>query len=233
MTELAVISTAKERIGRPCIESVRLAGGIHHLTRVGPKPALANVWDMVSEVVRLLGPDAVVCWVDGDDWLRPGALDKIRAEYTDRPDLWMTWGSYVTADGKKGVSGSYMPGENVRRSEWRASHLKTFRAGLFQAIHSDELTGGAGMGSTYVDTDGSVVHHGWLTRAIDFAVMLPAIELAGLDRGRFIPDILYVYNWQASFEKNATVEEKRHERATADWIRGRAPQNRLEVAPWR
>jgi hypothetical protein len=225
MTPLVVVSTGKTEIGEPCSISVRAAGADMHLTATGPDPALENV----TALVQGLAPDTIVAWVDGDDWIRPGALEFVRQAYSS-DDVWCTWGSYETADGKRGISAPYFPGEDVRRVEWRASHLKTFRAGLFRAIPQSELQLQEA-GPKVNGIIGKGPH--WLSRAIDMAVMFPAIELAGLDRCRYLRDVIYVYNWHASFERNATVEEKRHERAVAQWIRNRPPLKRLESAPWR
>jgi hypothetical protein len=86
----------------------------------------------------------------------------------------------MTSDGKRGIAAPYSHDENVRTSPWRATHLKTARAGLLQRL--DEPTELPGP-------------HPW-----DMFIMMPCIEMAGHDRSIFIPDVLYVYNESNSWE---------------------------------
>jgi hypothetical protein len=90
-----------------------------------------------------------------------------------------------------------------RAETWRASHLKTFRAGAFKRIKDEDLR----------DVDGR-----YYSLAIDQAVMLPILEMFP-DKSGCIAAVMYVYNLDTSFEKNATDEQKAEERRVVARIR--------------
>lgn len=201
---IVAISTAKERIGQACTDSVGRGASLH-LQAVGPVPALENVWNLV----RCLDPWDRVCWIDGDDWVFPGWE---RAIETLPDDVWLSWGSYVTSDGSAGCcSWSW-----DRREGWGGSHLKTFKAGLFHQLSIDDLQD----------------RGRWLTRAIDMAVMFPLREMAGDEHCRFVEDVIYVYDYRASFERNASPLELSEERRQERVIRNKPIKAKLEVRPW-
>lgn len=143
--------------------------------QVEPKTHSENLFDAVQN----LDPDTVVLQLDGDDWFaHPHVAAQIADLYKD-PAVWLTYGSFSTEDGRyHETNAPYAPNEDVRTTPWRCSHLKTFRAGLFQRIDSVDLK----------LPDGT-----WTNRAVDHATMFPMIEMAGWDRTRWVKDILYVY----------------------------------------
>jgi hypothetical protein len=174
-----------------------------------PLPASLNVWDTVFP----LDPETPVLWLDGDDWLHnPYVIDQIANIYED-PNVWLTYGSYITSDGKPGCAAPYKPGETIRTTPWRASHLKTFRAGLLQHIKSEDLL---------------LPNGAWTHLCVELAYMFPMVEMAGWDRTRYIPDLLYIYNYSNSYEKNATPKEREDERAAVEFFRSKKPYNRLD-----
>jgi hypothetical protein len=175
-----------------------------------PKTATENLLDAVAD----LPADTVVVNVDGDDWLaHPRVLNTIALAYFDHPDLWLTWGSYRTSRGDRGISAPYEPGENPRHTLWRMSHLKTFRAGLVRAINPDDLR----------LADGRFTH-----RAVDCAFMFPMYEMAGPERCRFLEEVLYTYHYDGSFEASASPGERTEERSIARYFRAKQPYARLE-----
>jgi hypothetical protein len=162
----------------------------------------------LAGMIGLCRPDDVVVHLDLDDWLRgPDSLSVIADAYLD-PDLWMTWGSYDTSDGRKGIAGPYRDDENCRTTPWRLSHLKTFRAGLAQRIRPEDLH----------LPDGQ-----WTHRAVDLALMFPMFEMAGPRHRRYLPDLLAVYHYSASFEAGASPAQLEEERAIAAYFRGMPP----------
>jgi hypothetical protein len=182
-----------------------------------------------SRVVRALPPDTVVAWLDGDDWLaRPDALCIIRELYRD-PNVWVTYGSYRFHDGSPGHAREWpwsnenptpisRPLEKAdplnlarmspRRLPWFASHLKTFRAGLFQNLTREELSS---------------------SHCRDMAVMFPLLEMAGPERSRYVPEVLYVYNYKTAWERTATKEARIEEKMAEMALRTKAPRERLDV----
>ena len=133
------------------------------------------------EVVRSLPPDSIVCCLDGDDWLaHPDVLAGIEAIYDIWPSTLVTYGSFVFADGRPGFAApvQWPP----RQHAWTATHLKTFKAGLYQKIRPEDILS--------------------FPLARDLAMMFPLLEMAGPERSVFNPTIDYVYNYGASWEFN-------------------------------
>jgi hypothetical protein len=62
--------------------------------------------------------------------------------------------------------------------QWRASHLRTFKYGLWKRIKTEDLQ----------NSEGKYYKYGW-----DLAIMFPILEMAG-NRQEYISDSLYVYN---------------------------------------
>lgn len=148
-----------------------------------------------------LHPDSVVVQLDGDDWLAtPEALEKVMKLYED-PEVWLTYGSFLLSVGTSvsTTNAPYAPDEDVRTSRWRASHLKTFRAGLFQRIDPEDLKGQDGQFTSY---------------SVDRATMYPMMEMAGWDRTRWVRDFLCVYNWDNTVEKNSLERTALGQKAT-------------------
>ncbi len=173
-----------------------------------PKSCAENLYI----AARGLEPTDIVAWLDLDDWLGHDHVLEFIARVYEDPNVWLTYGSYRHADGRPGICAPYET-DRYREEPWRASHLKTFRARLLQEIPRADLMG----------PDGS-----WLTRAVDQAVMLPMLEMAGPEHARFIPETLVIYNYATSFEHNATPEQLAEERQIAEWIRRKPRYERLE-----
>lgn len=220
---LAVVASAllESRAGR------RLSGSqieFWRFDRGEGRCALQNVY----EAVRKLPADTIVCWVDGDDWLaHPEALSVIRRKY-ENPDVWMTWGQFVHDDGTPGWASEY-PAEirmlaKYRQDIWRATHLKTFRAGLFQKIMKGDL-----MLPAYRDSPGSndLIPQVWREHAIDLAVMFPMLEMARYNTA-FISLPIYVYSGPANDYYDKQGETWRQ----AERIRAMPRYERLIERPW-
>jgi hypothetical protein len=96
-------------------------------------------------------------------------------------------------------------------AKWRATHLRTFRYGLWKHIKKRDLRGADGR---------------WLRTAWDLAIMLPMLEMAG-SRAVHIPDVLYVYDDQTGYNDHAVrpEQQKRDER----WVRRLPKYQKVEV----
>lgn len=193
--------------------------------------ALQNVWEAVNK----LPADTIVCWVDGDDWLaHPDALSVIREEYELLREVWMTWGQFVHDDGTPGWASEY-PAEirmlaKYRQDIWRATHLKTFRAGLFQKIRKEDLmclTGQMAPMTIAGHPVNSVPLHKWLEHAIDLAVMFPMLEMARYNTA-FVSLPIYVYSGPTNDYYDKQGETWRQ----AERIRAMPRYERLVERPW-
>lgn len=170
------------------------------------KTKLENLHDAIAP----LAPETVVALVDGDDHLaHRGALARVMREHA--MGHWVTYGSFVQSDGKPGFAAPYLT-TDYRAQQWLGTHLKTFRAGLFQRIRREDL-----------------MYRGqWIDRGDDPAFMFCCLEQAGPDRVKFIDEVLYVYSHSESWELGATPDERQHERDIVADVRSRQPYARLE-----
>jgi len=125
--------------------------------------------------------DVIVC-VDADDFLCDEcALEIVAERYSANKNLLLTYGSYVDmSTNKRGkFSGAYESGESFRTSQWRGSHLKTFKRKLWQAIPDKELR----------DEDGQ-----YYKCCADRAMMIPMMEIARIENIEYISTLMYMYN---------------------------------------
>lgn len=175
------------------------------------KYAARNIWESLNQTFKGGDDDDVIALLDGDDELKGvHALDPIMAAYRN-PDTWLTYGSYeYMSNGQRGsFNGPYMR-PNVRQRRWHATHLKTFRWGLWKHLPESALKG----------PDGN-----WLQVCSDTAIMFPLIEMAGLQRTRYIKQVIYRYN-----DENPLNDHKVRgaEQLSVDkWIRSQTPFKQL------
>lgn len=218
---ISVVSTGfRAPTKRICLASVAaqegVQGGFEHIyveasEQTPPKPASQNLY----EAINALPPENIVVWLDGDDLLySTGSLawvEKLYEPLLYASEALVTYGQFICLDGQPGFAAPYPPGANVRTHPWLATHLKTFQAGLFQQLKAEDL-----------QLDGQ-----WVHRAVDLAIMLPLLEMAGPDRVRFNPEVLCVYNSDASFEAGARQSDLDEERIYVARVRAKKSYERL------
>jgi glycosyltransferase involved in cell wall biosynthesis len=127
----------------------------------------------------------IIATVDGDDFLpNPDVLSFLNKEYRAN-NIWMTYGQFVEfPSGNIGFCEDF-PEEVVKNNSFRrhggvpVSHVRTFYAWLFKKIKKEDL-----------------MHEGsFYTMTWDKAMMIPMLEMCGKGRYKFIPEILYIYNF--------------------------------------
>lgn len=169
----------------------------------------------LTRIIRELPDDRIVVSLDGDDWLAgPTALATVQGYY-DGGAL-VTFGSFVHAVGLDGCgcpgfSAPYGPEEDIRKAPWRATHLKTFLAGMFKRIRPVDLR----------EREGD-----WLPFARDLALMFPLLEMAG-PLAVHVPEVVYVYNHANSTDVIGTEEDKAAERRCVAYVRGLPKYGRI------
>jgi hypothetical protein len=175
--------------------------------------ALENCW----RVWKDLPPDEVIVWLDGDDWLaHDQALEVVAKAYlSPQKETWLTFGQFMFADGAVGFAAPYPPGAHPRYMDWRATHLKTFRAGLVQQLSVEDFMNQG----KYVEL------------AIDKAIMWPLLELAG-DRYTCIHQVLSVYNLDASWAAGRSPAELQVELNEVERLRRLPQKHPLTKRPW-
>jgi hypothetical protein len=184
---------------------------VHSYTDAADQAAPLRKIANVHAAIAPLPPDAIVVRLDGDDYLpHPKCLEVVKRAHDD--GAWMTWGSFVFADGRAGTAAAMGAGEDPRTTPYRITHIKTYRAGLFQRIKEEDLK-----------RDGE-----WLLHATDMAEALPIYEMCPPERRRYLAEILYVYDLGSSFEWSATEAELAREQEDVRYVRSRRPYARVE-----
>jgi len=161
-----------------------------HDSRFNLITAKTNSGAMSSIVsgINHLAPDDhdIVSIIDGDDMLNiPKALEIVKKTY-ERTDCLMTYGNFVTQDGKvinprigKRHQQRVIDQNLFRKTPWISTHLKTFKYILYSKIDQKDFLNSSGQF--------------WNTCS-DLALMFPMLEMAG-DRQEAISDPIYRYSF--------------------------------------
>ena len=155
-------------------------------SRRGELGSIQTGTEWARQEIPDLSDETVICHVCGDDYLpHPGVLAQLAAVYVPsecRPRTLMTYGSYAFEDGKRGHVQPYP--DHVHRDgdyrdrPWQASHLRSYRYGLWRRIPADQLIDPA-------------TGKPWFY-ATDRAMMYPMLEMAR-ERAVYVDDVLYTY----------------------------------------
>jgi glycosyltransferase involved in cell wall biosynthesis len=146
---------------------------------------ISNFMDCYKRLkeLNLVNPDDIIVEVDADDWLlHPFVFDYLNQAYQD-PNVWMTYGHYIEYPSGKtgGHFHMHLPdSNNIRQNPFAYSHLKTYKAWLFDKVPREYL----------IDPRTGKY---WKTTA-DFAMCMPMVEMAGKDRIIRFDQPVYVYN---------------------------------------
>lgn len=153
---------------------------IKYIRNESRRGALANHW----HGVHMCNPNDIIVNLDGDDWFaHTNVLATINNAYADNRTA-ATYGQYIEYPSmQKGHCRPLSPAI-IQQNAWRrvplplpTSHVRTFKAGLFQNIKLEDF----------------LIHGDFFPTAGDVAFFFPILEQAGRFV-KFIPDILYVYN---------------------------------------
>jgi len=163
----------------------------------------------VYEGSRLAKENSILVTLDFDDWLPHDQVLKVLDKYYSDA-IWMTYGSMYKTSNTSVWGYSRYPDDIIkenkfRKTDWRASHLRTFRRELLMKIEEKDFKDDLG---------------NWITVGGDLVFMWPMLEMCG-ERFKFIPDPLYVYN-----ENNENSEFRTSVPLileTEDMIRNRKP----------
>jgi hypothetical protein len=214
---ITVISTGfRAPTAHLCRASVAAQVGVsveHIYVEASEQDPPLTVSENLYNAVQGLPEERVCAWIDGDDWLAmPDALARVAKWYADDYELMLTYGSFVTSDGDPATwQGAYPHDADVRQHPWKASHLRTFRAGLFQRLTPEDL-----------QLDGE-----WLSLGVDQAVMLPMLEMAGHTRRHFCPVPLVIYNTSTSWAAHARPADLEREAGVVARVRAKARKVRI------
>lgn len=177
--------------------------------------ALANLLKAVS--MLNCSDEDILLFVDADDWLmHRKVLDILKTYYDTNPDLLVTYGSWISYPNPLTITNCYAYSRSdfekgIRKVNWRASHLRTMKYKVWKNIKDNDLRG----------PDGEYYRVTW-----DLAFMWPSIEMAGFERIKFIPELLYCYNEETPH--NDKKEHLKEQMAMTDYIAARSPYDYRE-----
>lgn len=180
--------------------------------------ASLNIFQIIGELndCYKLKDNDIICLIDGDDHLsRADALQIVYNAHTI--GAWLTYGSYYCLsewhegkDAAKKHRGSYRNREEYRKLMWRASHLKTFRYGLYRRLNPN----------WYFGPDRHV-----LRVCSDLALMFPMMEMAGKEHIRHIDKAIYVYNDMSPHNDHKVRGKEQKE--IEYWLRFQEPYQKI------
>jgi hypothetical protein len=145
----------------------------------------------------------IIVTVDADDWFSSDiCLSVVKRYYDVFKDLLVTYGSWIGYPNPNCQTNcvSYLKHEfdsGIRNHAWKGTHLRTLKYKIWKRIQDKDFRGQNGE---------------YLKTAWDMAFMIPALEMAGFYRSRFIQEKLYVYNKETPFND----EKIRYEEQIAD-----------------
>lgn len=142
--------------------------------------AMGNLWSEIN----LCDPKEIVVMLDGDDQLKDQDVLKYLNQVYQDTNIWLTYGQYECDPIKYGLGFAADYKEDVKknrdfRTEFLATHLRTFYAWLFQNIKVEDL----------------VFDDVFATMTWDCAIMFPSLEMCG-NKYKFISKVLYKYNME-------------------------------------
>lgn len=176
--------------------------------RNGP---LHNVYDVIVEQLKDKPDDAIIAQADGDDWLLPDAIKRVRIyhKYCD-----VTYGQFIRHapgkeyNGAKGQCKEYdhivKLNNNYEDAPWVASHLKTFKKKCFTSIPHEMFIDprtGAFWDSSY-----------------DKAYFLPILKMTDNEKIMFNPAPIYVYNMEGWGEEGGGHIDPAVQAVTSEFI---------------
>lgn len=150
--------------------------------------ATANIIRSIKE--QFCKDDDVIVTIDGDDWLAgPDTLSIVKGYYDQQPELLVTHGSWVSyPDPSANTNNAPYSAEDwakgIRKVDWRASHLRTFKYKVWKHVKDEDLKG----------PDGLYARVAW-----DLAIMYPMLELSGQKRVKYVNERIYVYNQESPY----------------------------------
>jgi glycosyltransferase involved in cell wall biosynthesis len=183
---------SSDRTGELVEQYVHERGWADRVTLIKNTERKLKMENFYNAVHQLCADHVIVIDYDGDDRLfGPDVLSIVNAAYAD-PNIWMTYGSYVTWPVDIGSNCHVLPEDIVTKNAyrdhvWTTTHLKTFYAWLFKRIDPEHLK----YEGKFVDM------------ACDIAFMFPMLEMAS-GRFKYITDLLYIYNRGTVFNDDKT-----------------------------
>jgi len=188
---------------------------LHHIVIDYKKEGFCKVFSDKMEEIKQFDSNDIVGLLDLDDCLLEDAIDTVLKIYNDT-GCWLTYGNFKCESGHTIIDSRFKQARYFnnyfRRMPWMASHFKTFKLGLYKNLPENWCI--------------NSVNNKYYIAAGDVALMIPMMEMAGLDRIQKCEKIIYQYN-----NTNPLNDHKINK--NAQWkafndIKNRSPLNRIE-----
>lgn len=160
----------------------------------------------------------IITTLDGDDWFtNSNTLSIVKKYYTQYPNLLVTHGSWISYPDPS-VENNNIPYSKedweigVRKVNWRASHLRTFKYKVWKHVDHKDLIGPDGL---------------YARVAFDLAIMFPMLEMVGQDRVKFVSEKIYTYNQETPYNNHKMRSDE--QRMFASYFSNKTPYQYRET----
>lgn len=168
----------------------------------------------IVDCINLLNPEDedIIITVDADDWLfSKDSLKILKDKYLENKSLLVTHGSWVgypnpSCPTNNGAYSKEDFDKGIRKVNWRATHLRTFKYKIWKHVLDKSLK----------NPKGEYYRVSW-----DIAMMWPMLEMAGYGRVLFINEPMYVYNSETPY--NDYKIDLRFQMANEKYLSGLSP----------
>jgi len=211
-----VASVVLDRVGDKTVKKAYAYAGDKIRIHVNDKRMLAcHNRKLAIDLIDMDDEDIIVI-IDGDDWFSCDHVLSFLYEQYNGTNTLLTHGSFISHPyrGKEKKNKKYDAKDfkNLRKNTWHCSHLLTMKYKLWKHVEDESLR----------DKNGN-----YYDMASDLALMIPALEMAGLERVKFIPEILLVYNRESAYSDSKV--NRKNQIAMANEIRAKKPYQYKEV----
>lgn len=147
----------------------------------------------------------IIVLLDADDWLYANNVLNVVYDVYKKTDCWMTSSLFLYMS--NGTMSNWIPKyteedylfKNYRNHTWSFTHLRTFKAFLWNALDKNDLKGPDGQYAKY---------------SYDRALLYPMLEMSSPNKIQYIDKVLYCYN-----DTNPLQVEKTHRREQEDILK--------------
>jgi hypothetical protein len=140
------------------------------------KGGIFNYFDTLDGYIE--DKEEIIIHLDGDDWFYDeNVLEKLNTFYNNK-NCWMTYGGFLCFDGSEIASVPHPQSTEYsdfvhrhkiyRKDEWRASHMRTYKAFLMDSINKEDLK--------------SLIDNKYYWHAGDLAVQFIFLEMCPKDK---------------------------------------------------
>lgn len=194
---------------------IKKAEYIHEIRSSKRLGAMENIYNALIKLP--IGDEDIVLLLDGDDFIfGEYAFQIINEKYNS--NILLTYGQFIDNYGRVyNCQYSEKEFKNLRRSPWKASHLKTFKYKLFKELLKQDPEG-----SNFKYDNGN-----FFMASSDMSIMIPLMEIAGFENITAMSNVLYCYRLHNNND-HASEEGRRLQKEAELCVRNRKPLLKID-----